>query len=139
MRSSRTGDRGYREIAHTADWALHVWAPDLKGLLVTAAEGMYDLLGVVTDPNQPVQQHLALEAMDAESLLVAFLNELVFQLEERRAFWRFDLEVKGTQLEGELKGARVIGQGKEIKAVTYHDLAIRKGERGLEVTVVFDV
>lgn len=139
MRSSRTGDCGYLEIAHTADWALHVWAPDLKALLITAAEGMYALLGVVADPSQPVQQHLALEAIDAESLLVAFLNELVFQLEERRAFWQFDLEVKGTQLEGELTGARVIGQSKEIKAVTYHDLAIQKGERGLEVTVVFDV
>ena len=31
---------GYREIEHTADWELEVWAPDLAALLEQAARGM---------------------------------------------------------------------------------------------------
>ena len=36
---------GFREREHTADWELEVWAPDLPGLLVQAARGMYWLMG----------------------------------------------------------------------------------------------
>jgi len=38
-----------------------------------------------------------------------------------------------------MSGAPVGSPGKDIKAVTYHNLAIRKTERGLEVNIVFDV
>jgi SHS2 domain-containing protein len=34
---------GFQEIAHTADWELEVWAPDLCTLLEQAAQGMYHL------------------------------------------------------------------------------------------------
>ena len=40
---------GYREIEHTADWELKVWAPDLRGLLEQAARGMYALSGIILD------------------------------------------------------------------------------------------
>ena len=36
---------GYREIPHTADWELLVWAPDMATLMVKAAKGMYALSG----------------------------------------------------------------------------------------------
>ena len=37
---------GFREHAHTADWELEVWAPDLPTLLEQAARGMYAISGV---------------------------------------------------------------------------------------------
>jgi SHS2 domain-containing protein len=36
-------------------------------------------------------------------------------------------------------GAPVESQGKEIKAVTYHNLVIQKTQQGFETTIVFDV
>ena len=36
---------GFREHAHTADWELEVWAPDLPALLEQAAHGMYAISG----------------------------------------------------------------------------------------------
>ena len=48
-------------------------------------------------------------------------------------------EVTPTTLTGRVRGGRPPEMQKHIKAVTYHDLKIRPTDRGLEVTVVFDV
>jgi len=39
----------------------------------------------------------------------------------------------------EVAGAPIESIAKEIKAVTYHNLAVRETARGLETTIVFDV
>jgi SHS2 domain-containing protein len=131
---------GFKEIAHTADWQLDAWAPDLPGLLEQAARGMYALAGVRLDPGPPQARHLALKAEDAESLLVAFLSELLYYGEqEGLAFDRFSLRVEGSRLEADIEGRPIAALEKEIKAVTYHNLNIRQSPRGLEVSIVFDV
>jgi SHS2 domain-containing protein len=38
-----------------------------------------------------------------------------------------------------MDGAALVSMSKAIKAVTYHNLQIRKTERGVEVEIVFDV
>jgi SHS2 domain-containing protein len=42
-------------------------------------------------------------------------------------------------LAGVVHGGRPAEMQKHIKAVTYHDLAIKETSGGLEVTIVFDV
>ena len=131
---------GFEEIAHTADWALKVWAPDLPQLFAQAAQGMVSLLAVEIDPARRVEHRLALECEDAEGLLVAFLAELLYLMEsERLAFDTFDLAVEGLHLSARLSGAALLSQGKEIKAVTYHNLKIQSTPAGYTVTIVFDV
>ncbi len=131
---------GYREIEHTADWELEVWAPDLRGLLEQAARGMYALSGTRLDPFPPVSRELDLQADDAESLLVVFLGELLHFIEQDNlAFDEFQLELHDFALHAQLWGAQVQNVAKEIKAVTYHNLAIRLSEAGLHVNIVFDV
>jgi SHS2 domain-containing protein len=39
-------ESGFKEVSHTADLAVEVWAPDLEGLLRCAALALYHLLGV---------------------------------------------------------------------------------------------
>ena len=81
-----------------------------------------------------------ISGVDGENLLVKFLNELLFLSEqEGLAFDEFDLRLEDNELEARLIGAPIINQGKEIKAVTYHNLRIRKVPQGLEVNLVFDV
>ncbi len=133
-------DAGYQEIEHTADWELHVWAPDLPGLLEQAARGMYALSGVKLQDGPRLQARLELEAYDAEGLLVKFLSELLYLGgQQAQAFDTFYLDLKGLRLNAILDGAPLISVDKEIKAVTYHHLNIRKTEVGLEVNIVFDV
>jgi hypothetical protein len=47
---------GFREHAHTADWELEVWAPDLATLFVQAALGMYALSGVILQPGRRLRK-----------------------------------------------------------------------------------
>jgi protein archease len=131
---------GYREIEHTADWELEVWASDTGGLLEQAARGMYALSGVCLEQTQVEQRELELQAEDAESLLVVFLGELLHFIEQDNlAFDDFQIELDGYALRAHLTGSRVHKIDKEIKAVTYHNLQVRQTGLGLYVNIVFDV
>jgi SHS2 domain-containing protein len=133
-------ESGFLELAHTADWALQVWAPDLTRLLYEAARGMYVLMEIQLEQEQSIDIPIELEADDGESLLVAFLSELLYLGEEQGlAFDHFDLDVQDYRLSGLLHGRLINSQLKEIKAVTYHELEIIDQVGRLLVTVVFDV
>ncbi len=169
---------GYREIAHTADWELEVWAPDLSGLLEQAARGMYALSGARSVESPRLLERLKLTGPDSESLLVTFLSELLWRLSEMdQVFDHFTLQVEcgisppGEQstrlpapldtgepmqsspsdlppeldqtdelvLLAELEGGPCIAWEKEIKAVTWHQLAVHQDGNRLNVRIVFDV
>jgi SHS2 domain-containing protein len=131
---------GYQERAHTADWALDVWAPDLIGLLQQAAHGMYALMHARLQAESREAYRFEIAAPDRETLLVTFLSELLyFTQRDDVAFDRFDLTQNGDRLRAKVEGAPIESLAKEIKAVTYHNLAVRETERGLEATIVFDV
>ncbi len=131
---------GFEEQRHTADWALRVWAADLNGIFEQAARGMYRLMGVEPAEEPRAARELEISAADAESLLVAFLSELLFLLEqEQLVFDDFDLECSPTHVSARLSGVPCVRIAKEIKAVTYHKLQIQETSTGLEVLIVFDV
>jgi len=132
--------QGFREIPHTADWALEVWAPGLPGLLEQAARGMDAISGVSLARSGRTQRRIEIEAEDQETLLVKFLSELLY-LEEHEGigFDFFALDLQGFRLTASLGGAPILKKDKEIKAVTYHNLAIHKTENGLGASIVFDV
>lgn len=131
---------GFREIEHTADWELQVWAPEFAGLLEQAALGMLALSGTRLAQAPRIQRNLDLHADDAESLLVSFLSELNYIAGvENIAFDRYRLILNGFDLHGEMDGAPVASIDKEIKAVTYHNLALQQFADGLRVNIVFDV
>ncbi len=134
-------DSGFREQAHMADWELEVWAPDLPGLLEQAARGMYAMAGVKIDVNSPQERPMAVQASDAESLLVRFLTELLWlEQSERLAFDRFSIRTWiDYHLQAELYGALILSMDKEIKAVTYHNLKVETTPQGVRVNIVFDV
>ena len=131
---------GFEEIPHTADWALHVWADDLPGLLVESARGMYVLCGAEFVDHPRIKRTFEVEGIDGESLLVAFLSELVYYAEQEYAgFDEFEFSTKNDRLKVEMRGAPLNAVSKVIKAVTWHNLKIEKTARGLEVQIVFDV
>jgi protein archease len=132
---------GFREHAHTADWELEVWAPDLPSLLEQAARGMYALSGVKTNPELQLQRSLAIQSMDAEGLLVRLLTELLWlEQEDGVAFDHFIFSIDDNfNLCAELCGSPITNIDKEIKAVTYHNLHVETAANGLHVNIVFDV
>ena len=131
---------GFREIEHTADWQLEVWAPDLLALLEQAARGMNALSGVQIEQG-PVQQRIfVLPATDSEKLLVSFLSELLYAQErDGLVFVSFNLTLHEDRLLARVEGVPLHSLDKEIKAVTYHNLRLRQTQRGVEARIVFDV
>jgi SHS2 domain-containing protein len=132
----------FEEIEHTADRALIIYGRNLEELLLNAARGLNSLMGADEDLNStPLTKSIELAAMDAESLLVEWLSELVYWAEaEMLVFSKFDLQdVLPTQVNANIYGRRVTQFENHIKAVTYHNLEIVKTETGLTATVVFDV
>jgi SHS2 domain-containing protein len=130
----------FEELAHTADWALRVWANDLPTLFIEAARGMNSLSGAQPAPGQHLSRAFSDDAPDMESLLVLFLSELVYAAEQEHVvFTQFDIKLNGLQLDVHMTGAPLLSLNKSIKAVTYHNLQIRQTEAGFTVEIVFDV
>ena len=132
----------FEEIEHTADRALKIYGQNLEELLVNAALGLNSLVGAdETIDAAPVAKSIALDAIDAESLLVEWLSELAYWAEaEMLVFTKFELQhVSATRVKAVIHGHRVTRLENHVKAVTYHNLEITKTESGLAATVVFDV
>jgi SHS2 domain-containing protein len=136
----KTPERGHREVEHTADCGLEVWAPDLPGLMEEAARGLFELMGVDVSEESRCHRQLEIGADDREQLLVSFLEELLFIAEsEKVAFDGFLLNLVETNLLARLEGGYILSRTKEIKAVTYHYLEISETKRGLKTSIIFDV
>lgn len=132
--------QGFREIEHTADWELHIWAPDMAALFEQAAVGMYKLSGTVLASGARVTHPLNISASDHESLLVSFLSELLYFGEaEGVGFDEYLFQISERTLSGEIRGTTISTQEKEIKAVTFHQMEILTTSLGLAVNIVFDV
>ncbi len=131
----------FEEIEHTADWAYRVRGENLAELLIQAALGLYSLVGMELVPGSRIRRSIQLKAIDRESLLVAWLNELLyFHESEGLGFEQIKIqELDETSIQAQITGAPTQQWLKDIKAVTYHNLAIRETESGLEVTLVLDV
>jgi SHS2 domain-containing protein len=131
---------GFEEIPHTADWSVRVWAQDLPSLLAESARAMNALAGTVTGPGPRLKRTFESKGPDVESLLVAFLSELVYyQEQENLAFDTFDIRMSDRHLSVTMEGSQIASVDKAIKAVTYHNLKVEETSRGYEVVVVFDV
>ncbi|MDX9785524.1 MAG: archease [Desulfobacterales bacterium] len=133
---------GVKEMIHTADLALRVRGKDLDALMRNAAAGMSALMcDAPMAASVPERRDVSVSAPDAEGLLVEWLSELAYWAESEGAVFNSFLihSISETSLTATVSG-RLSGPLKRtIKAVTYHNLAIKQTARGLEATVVFDV
>jgi SHS2 domain-containing protein len=129
------------EIEHTADLAIRVRGRHLKELFINAALGMGMLMADLKGIRPDVERQVELEELDAETLLVSWLGELLWFNEESDAvFVQFEIrELTRTRLRAAVWGGPVTKQWKHIKAVTFHDLEIIETVDGYEATLVFDV
>lgn len=138
------GDREtpWEEIEHTADWALRVWGADLPALFENAARGMVSLVGGTPDLAQPASHRaFSLQAPDDETLLIDWLTELIFLVEDEQIIFT---EITVRRLENRALEAEAAGYPgrdiqKHIKAATYHNLVIRQAGNQYETVIVFDV
>jgi len=131
---------GFQELQHTADCAIRVWARDLESLFTEAAKGFYAAEGIRYGSGRAARHRLDLRGDDEDSLLVAFLTELIYYREQQNlGFEGFRLQVRDGRLRGFGVGRPIQSITRPIKAATYHQLHIRKTPQRYEVDIVFDV
>lgn len=132
----------FEEIPHTADLALRVRGADWPSVLLHAAQGLFYLLRCeARGPAAPVRRQIALEADDPETLLVDWLNELIYLSEthgELYTSFAFE-ELTWTRLQATVQGWDHHPPQKYIKAATFFDLKLVSTPEGYEVTITFDV
>ena len=133
--------RTYEEIEHTADLAIRAYGRDVSELFANAAHGMFALMAEPSLEGPARERGVSLEAMDRESLLVDWLNELIYLHEvEGETYYQLAIEtLSSTKLEAHVTGGPTKSKIKAIKAATFHNLAIEETVNGLVATIVFDV
>ena len=135
------------ELAHTSEIGLRVRAATLNALFGCLARAMIALTGAQEDgAADPLLLEVDAAGVDAESLLVNWLNEVLYLHEVtgvvpqtvtvhslHRTAITATLEVRTAG------GAAGVGPELQIKAVTYHQLAIVEEEEGWKAEVFFDI
>lgn len=134
---------GFEEIDHTADRAVHVWAPTLEELFRQAARAMFSLMLPLEEVPVVVRRESTLPMRDLETGLVDWLNELLFWRETHGEMYR-DFGVsfedgENSRLRGWFEGGPASPRLAVVKAATFHNLQIRREDDGLwHATIVFD-
>src|SRR5207302_1402896 len=120
----------YEVFEHTADIGLHAFGRTLPELFIHAAQGMESLMVAPEQVQIQVSREIAVEGHDEVSLLVAWLNELIFLFDTEYLLLReFEIDaIMETHLKGRASGEPYDAQRHDlssaIKAVTWHEAAV---------------
>lgn len=137
---------GFRELENiTADLGLEAWGSDLEHAIISTVQGLISLILEFPVSDQHLNKAINIKAQSLPSLLVRFLNEIIY-LEETEGFIPVRitrLKVSGNTLQATLSGAvfdpQVHTLKAHIKAATYHGLEIAEKEDEVRIKVIFDV
>jgi SHS2 domain-containing protein len=139
------GSEGRYELReHTADVAVEATAPSLGGVFAAVADGLA-AAHVDAVPDLGDRFDLAVAAESREALLFDYLDRLIYErdvrnvlpVDNRAAVRAVDGEWR---LEGSARGVPVEAiDAREVKAVTYSEMALEGTADGWRAYVVFDV
>jgi SHS2 domain-containing protein len=134
----------FEVLEHTADVGIRAYGADITEAFANAARGLFSLITELDDIREVEEREIELTADDQESLLVNWLNELIYLFDtENIVFKRFDItQLDDNQLKAKCYGERAdISRHKiktGVKGTTYHMLAIERND-GYKVEVLFDI
>lgn len=145
MNQPRAQKAWYRVIDHTADLGILVFGPTEKALYETAARALFALLVEGRASGKGSMETLQLEGEDRADLMVIWLRELLY-------FWtgkgllvqKADVtavdenRLSATVWVHPYDSERHLIQN-DIKAVTYHQIQVKRTPSGWEAKVIFDV
>ena len=136
---------GFELFDHTADLGFRVRALSLAGLIKPASEALYAAIGTLVAGRDAGQRRIEIRDDDAAYLLRDYLTELLVAF-EREALIATTVGVVSFEdgcLVADVAFATIDQDQsvlcREVKAVTYHELAIRELPGGFEATVIVDI
>lgn len=137
--------RKFVVVEHTADIGLTAYGKTLNELFENSAYGMFSQITDIEKVKPKDKVEVQVEGYDKESLLVNWLNELIYFLTTKKMlFSQFKIKkIRDNSLSAEIRGQKIDCKKHlchlEIKAATYHNLKISKTKEGYQTTIIFDV
>jgi SHS2 domain-containing protein len=137
-------EKDFEILDHTADIGIIAYGADLRQAFANAGRALFSLITELDDVEEVLYRDIELNASDEESLLVGWLNELVYRFDaEGIIFKRFDIiQLDDTHLKARGYGEKADSSQHKlkrgVKAATYHMLKVDKSE-GFQVRVIFDI
>ncbi len=137
-------EKDFEIVDHTADVGIIAYGADVSQAFANAAKALFSLITELDDVEEILHRDTELVAPDQESLLVEWLNELIYLFDtENIVFKRFAItKLNNTQLKARSYGEKVDSSKHRlktgVKAATYHRLKVDKGD-GCKVEVLFDI
>ncbi len=137
-------EKDFEIVDHTADVGIIAYGADISQAFANAARALFSLITELDDVAEVLYRDMELTASDEESLLVEWLNELIYLFDvENIVFKRFDItQLNNTRLKARSYGEKVDSSKHKlktgVKAATYHMLKVDKGD-GCKVQVLFDI
>ena len=135
----------YRFLEHTADAGLAATGQSQAELFASAGEGLAALLCEPDGIRERASLELEASAPDLESLMVAWLSEINYRFEvDRFAFRSFQVsEVSDNRIRATGRGERIDPSrhriGEQVKAITYHQLEVRRDGDQWSARVIVDI
>jgi SHS2 domain-containing protein len=135
----------YQSLSHTGDLGMWVYGHDLPELFAHAAWAMFDLMGDASTIRLRQRFQIHIVGTDLEDVLVQWLNELLYRYDTQRLLCA---TCDVTHLTPTTLTATVAGEpfdparhplDTEMKAVTYHQIAVEQAGTGWQARVIFDV
>ncbi len=136
--------KDFEIFEHTADTGIIAYGKDLRQAFANAARGLFSLITELETVKEVLERDIEVSAADRDSLLVAWLNELIYIFDtEYILFKRFDIIRLGQRhLVARGYGEKVDRARHElktgVKAATYHMLAVEQKD-GWRLQVLFDI
>jgi SHS2 domain-containing protein len=135
----------FEVMEHTADIGVRAFGATAEEAFQNAAVGMFSLITELDQVEDTNGYTIAVEAEDRETLLVEWLNELLYLYESREVLLkRFEVSrLLATSLEAVAYGEPVDRErhtlNTDIKAATYYMLKVTETASGWITEVIFDV
>lgn len=135
----------YEAFEHTADIGLHAYGSTLAELFIHASQGMESLMVPLEQVSTLTSREIVVEGHDPVSLLIAWLNELIFLFDTEFLLLRaFEIDdITETQVRGRASGEPYDAARHElssaIKSVTWHEAAVTPTGSGYQARIIFDL
>jgi len=85
-------EKDFEIIDHTADVGIIAYGTDIRQAFANAARAMFSLITELDEVEEVIYRDIELTAPDQESLIVEWLNELIYLFDtENIIFKRFDI------------------------------------------------
>jgi len=132
-------------LDHTGDEGIAVYGSSAEELFQHAAQGFFAILLDEGRIETKETRAIALAGDGYEDLMVRWLSELLYLFEtELLIFKEFDIhELDGDHLSAAAKGERFDNTrhtiAREIKAVTYHQLDVKRKDGLWQARIIFDL